>query len=301
MVARRVQLTCESLLDQTQRRDETVKRIFRLTAAIAAALAAATVVAAAEQRAPWPSEYFKPAPATNVAGQFDYYTLVLSWSPTYCAGVSTVGSDGNDMQCGSNDGRRYAFVLQGLWPQYEKGFPQACRMARRPYIPQASIDRMLDIMPNPGLILQEYRLHGVCSGLPADAYLGLARRLFQGIKMPERYINPFEGQFVTPGELIGDFVSINPQLDGNGIAVACGDAGSRLKEVRICFTKEGRPRSCGDNENQRRLCSSQRVLVLPVRSTARSSPPGSSAREVKQPANKPVPRPRLIEMQNGVE
>ena len=38
----------------------------------------------------------------NVAGQFDYYALVLSWSPTYCAEKG----DNDRMQCNRSDGRR---------------------------------------------------------------------------------------------------------------------------------------------------------------------------------------------------
>ena len=53
-------------------------------------------------------------------GEFDYYALALSWSPSYCA--TNGGRDPN--QCGS--GRRLGFVLHGLWPQYEKGYPQSC-------------------------------------------------------------------------------------------------------------------------------------------------------------------------------
>jgi ribonuclease T2 len=46
------------------------------------------------------------------AEDFDYWTLAPSWSPTYCG--STEGHD-NAEQCGP--GRRYAFVVHGLWPR----------------------------------------------------------------------------------------------------------------------------------------------------------------------------------------
>jgi ribonuclease T2 len=49
------------------------------------------------------------------------------------------------------------------------------------------------------------------------------------------------------------------------LAVQCGGAGNRLKEVRICFTRSGEFRACGRNENQRRLCSADRMYVPPVR------------------------------------
>ena len=67
---------------------------------------------------------FNAKPQQNVAGKFDYYTLVMSWSPTHCANAE-VGRD--EQQCARFDGLRYGFVLHGLWPQYEKGYPEACR------------------------------------------------------------------------------------------------------------------------------------------------------------------------------
>src|SRR5262245_26202773 len=54
-------------------------------------------------------------------GDFDYYALSLSWSPTYC--TSQVGQN-DSQQCGP--GRTYAFVVHGLWPQYERGWPENC-------------------------------------------------------------------------------------------------------------------------------------------------------------------------------
>jgi ribonuclease T2 len=225
----------------------------------------------------------------DVAGEFDYYALVMSWSPTYCADQS--GGD-YDPQCDRTDGRRYAFVLHGLWPQYERGFPGNCRTRRKPFVPQPLIDAMLDIMPSPRLVIHEYRKHGTCSGLEPAGYYELARRLFKSIKIPERYVNPFEAQFVAPGELEEDLTEANAQLKPDMLAVSCGGPGSRLREVRICFTKSGELRSCGQNEEQRRLCSAQKMFVPPVRST-KSEPDTAEERDkFKSPG---IRRPRLIE------
>jgi ribonuclease T2 len=80
----------------------------------------------------------------EVAGQFDYYVLSLSWSPQYCADAP---GDRDRRQCAS--GRRYAFVLHGLWPQNERGFPQSC--AEGDTLPRALVDDMLDVMPSPSI------------------------------------------------------------------------------------------------------------------------------------------------------
>lgn len=271
-------------------------RLSKLNVLIAAGIAAVSATAAlAEYRGQWPSERFNPSQERNVAGVFDYYALVLSWSPTHCQTESTLG---DDMQCNRSDGKRYAFVLHGLWPQYENGYPEACRTPRRPYVPQDVIDGMLDIMPASGLVIHEYKKHGTCSGLDANQYFGTARRLYRTIQIPERYKNPFETQFVSPAELISEFAKANPQLKPGSIAVACGGSGSRLREIHICFGKDGQSRACGSNENQSSMCRSDRMHVPPVRSTARED---GSRPQQGQPANRqaPIPRPKLLEGPNG--
>jgi ribonuclease T2 len=267
-------------------------------AAVVIALGAAAVEAQQQQRAPWPSERFNPEVQRNVAGEFDYYALVLSWSPTYCSG----SGDDDEQQCNRRDGKRFSFVLHGLWPQYDKGYPQNCRTARRPFVPQPLIDRMLDIMPSTRLVIHEYRKHGTCSGLQPDGYYNLSRELFNSIRIPQRYQNPFETQYASPGEVMADFRRANPELTSDMMAVACGGAGNRLREIRFCFTKDGQPRSCGQNEDQRRLCSTNRMFIPPARSTAREEEFGAGAKSPPSGGEyKPsIPRPRVIESLRGI-
>jgi ribonuclease T2 len=197
----------------------------------------------------------------GVPGRFDYYALVLSWSPTHCATVQRP----DEMQCDRRDGRKFAFVLHGLWPQYERGFPDSCPTRERPFVPNSTIDRIMDIMPSRGLVIHEYRKHGVCSGLAPDAYFALARSLFQKIRIPPRFVDPTNNQMVDTVAVIGEFVSANPGLRPQMLAVSCAGTGNRLREVRICISREGQFRECGSNESQRRLCGAPRVFVPPVR------------------------------------
>src|SRR3981189_389823 len=61
----------------------------------------------------------------NTPGEFDFYVLSLSWSPSFCEEASERGNSGRSQQaqCG---GRPFSFVVHGLWPQYEHGFPEYC-------------------------------------------------------------------------------------------------------------------------------------------------------------------------------
>ena len=239
----------------------------------------------------------------NVAGQFDYYALVLSWSPTHCA--STERND--DTQCNRRDGRRYNFVLHGLWPQFERGFPGDCDIGRRPYVSDQVIQDAMDVMPSKPLIIHEYRKHGTCSGLEPSRYFELGEKLFRSIKIPERYVNPFEEQRIAPDALVEEFLALNKQLSRDQIVVACDGGRNRLKEVRVCMTREGQPRSCGRNETQRKLCSASTIYVPPVRSSAEARTDVPAGRDVNRNDNRdrapnvaprpdndnPLPGPRM--------
>lgn len=206
----------------------------------------------------------------NVPGDFDYYALVLSWSPTHCA-ARKKRDDRPDPQCSPRQGQRpYAFVLHGLWPQYERGYPERCYTEFKPFVPKRVINGMLDIMPSPGLIIHEYKKHGTCSGLRPDGYYGLSRSIYRKFKIPQRYVNPEKPQMVSPETLMDEFVAANSTvgLRPDMLAVSCGGPGNRLREVRICVTREGEPTPCGSNESQRRLCNARRMFVPPVRTSA---------------------------------
>lgn len=206
-----------------------------------------------------------PAVRQNEAGKFDYYALVLSWSPSYCAGLQR---NDYEPQCHRRDGKRYSFVLHGLWPQFEKGYPESCPTRNRPFVPQTTIDRMQDIMPSPRLVIHQYRKHGTCSGLEPNAFFDLSRNLFAKIMIPQRFQNPAAPFFISPDDLAKEFAAATPGLKPEMMGVVCAGPGDRLKEIRICLTREGEFRTCSENESQRRLCRSNRMFVPPVRVSA---------------------------------
>lgn len=110
----------------------------------------------------------------NAPGEFDFYVLSLSWSPSFCEAASERGNTGRNqqIQCG---GRPYSFVVHGLWPQYDRGFPNYCERPA-PRLDRNIVSSMLDLMPAPGLIFNEWDKHGTCSGLGARAYFEMVRK-----------------------------------------------------------------------------------------------------------------------------
>jgi ribonuclease T2 len=251
-------------------------------AAVLGALALILPAPALAQRGfstgPGPSPFGGTPSGRHAAGRFDYYTLSLSWSPTYCASARRPDTD---LQCAPRRRPRpYAFVLHGLWPQFERGgAPDSCPYSGR--VPQRTIDGMLDIMPAPGLVIHEFRKHGSCSGLDPDAFYKLARRLHDKVAIPDSFQHLQRARFVSPADLVREFVAANPGLRPDMMAVSCGNPGDRLREVRVCFNRNGEFTRCGENENQRRLCRSQRMYVPPVRGGEGGAPaPSPGGREI---------------------
>ena len=120
----------------------------------------------------------------NGARQFDFYVLTLSWSPSFCAAAAERDSArAPTLQCGA---RPYSFVVHGLWPQYEKGFPEYCQVPV-PRLYRGIVSSMLDLMPAPRLIYNEWDKHGTCSGLAPRAYFDTVRKARAMVKIPTEY------------------------------------------------------------------------------------------------------------------
>jgi ribonuclease T2 len=204
----------------------------------------------------------------NTPGEFDFYVLSLSWSPSFCEASAERGarreSNGqsgpgraSDQQCGE---RPYSFVVHGFWPQYERGYPEYCQVPA-PRLDRGIVSSMLDLMPAPRLIFHEWDRHGTCSGLSPRAYFDNVRKARALVKIPDEYLDLKEPLTVSPDEVEDAFVKANPGLTRGAIAVGCDNR--RLREVRICVGKDMRFRDCG--EVDRRACRRERLVMPPVR------------------------------------
>src|SRR6266700_7814517 len=129
----------------------------------------------------------------NQPGQFDFYVLALSWSPSFCEAAGERGTP-TQQQCGA---RPYSFVVHGLWPQYEQGFPEYCQRPA-PRLARNIMTSMLDLMPAPGLIFNEWDKHGTCSGLSERAYFETIRKARAAVKIPEDFLQLPDEKTVAP-------------------------------------------------------------------------------------------------------
>ena len=148
----------------------------------------------------------------NTAGNFDFYLLSLSWSPGFCA---TAAGQNDSAQCAP--GRKFAFVLHGLWPQYEQsGWPQDCSTEQ---IDPAVVSKMISIMPSERLIQHEWTKHGTCSGLTSADYFEEAKEAYDEIKVPAEYHQLASQLSATPTEIRSKFAAANPAWGEQGFVV----------------------------------------------------------------------------------
>lgn len=207
-----------------------------------------------------PSATAAPAPRAGpmAPGNFDFYVLALSWSPTYCeASQERAPGRAPDQQC---SGRPFSFVVHGLWPQYEQGFPGFCQVPA-PRLDRAIVGGMLDLMPSPRLIFHEWDRHGTCSGLSQAAYFETVRKARAAIKIPAEFIELDKPVTVKPGDVAEAFVKANAGLPLEAIAVACDS--KRLSEVRICLNKDFSFHPCA--EVTRRACKRDSIAMPAMR------------------------------------
>ena len=197
------------------------------------------------------------SPGGAEPGKFDFYVLSLSWSPGFCA---TAAGRADELQCGPE--RRFAFVLHGLWPQYERGgWPENCSTEA---VDESMVRSMLAIMPSPKLVAHEWEKHGTCSGLSPKDYFEEATEAFQSIQIPPRYRAPSQTLALNPDQLQQDFARANPGLPDDSLVVLCSGNGRYLQEVGACLTDDLEGRRC-NREVLRDACKSDRIVMRPVR------------------------------------
>lgn len=187
------------------------------------------------------------------AGQFDYYVLSLSWSPTWCA---LEGDARNSPQCD----RSLGWVLHGLWPQFHRGYPSYCNTRHRP--PSRTMTaEMADIMGTSGLAWHQWKKHGTCTGLSASAYFDLSRRAYGQVTRPA-VLRGLDTPVTLPATLIEEaFLKENTDLSPDMLTITCSSG--RIQEARVCLSKKLQPVPCGTDVA--RDCTMNNALLDPLR------------------------------------
>lgn len=191
----------------------------------------------------------------GVPGEFDFYVLALSWSPGFC---ELEGDRKGRDQCAAGAG--LDFVVHGLWPQFERGFPSECGTERNPTA--MALREAKGVFPSEGLARHEWRKHGTCSGLSPADYFAATRKARQMVQVPARFRELKADIKLQPLEIERAFVEANKGLRTDMLSVACRKG--VLQEVRICFDRDLKGfRSCP--EVDRSQCRAFEVTLPALR------------------------------------
>jgi ribonuclease T2 len=213
----------------------------------------------AAQSPPRPAPGAQPSPppasaGTVAPGDFDFYLLTLSWSPGFC---DSGGAAKSPDQC--RVGSKLGFVVHGLWPQFQHGYPSDCDPSRP--VSRAALQETAGVFPSEGLARYEWRKHGTCTGLSPEAFFASVKRARDSIVIPDGFESPRERQTVSPLAILRAFAAVNPGLKPETMAVGCKRG--ELEDVRLCLSKDLRQFvSCP--EVARSTCRSQAIAVAPV-------------------------------------
>jgi ribonuclease T2 len=163
--------------------------------------------------------------------------MALSWSPNWCA---LEGDGRKSPQCDDDTG--FGWVLHGLWPQYEDGWPERCR-TRFPEPSRSQTEAMADIMGTSGLAWYQWNKHGVCAGISPRDYFALAREAYGQVEKPLVFMR-LDETVALPASVVEEaFLRDNPGIGADGLTVTCRSG--MIQEVRVCLTRDLRPRRCG--------------------------------------------------------
>lgn len=166
-----------------------------------------------------------------VGSGFDFYVLALSWSPGYCR---SLGDRADREQCTASPA--FDWIVHGLWPQFERGYPEFCAPGTGQRVPHALANTVKDITPSDGLIQHQWRKHGSCSGLEPDDYFTVTRAAFEQIARPDIDGTQTQSFSATHQEIERAFLSANPDIPPDAIAVTCDRR--FLRDVRICMKRD---------------------------------------------------------------
>ncbi|MEM6405524.1 MAG: hypothetical protein AAF669_02855 [Pseudomonadota bacterium] len=169
----------------------------------------------------------------------EYYVMSYSWAPDHCkkrARAASKQPGGKDyLQCGS--GRKFGYILHGLWPQgtlrNPKNYPRACR-GNQPKIPREDLAPFLCMTPSAWLLQHEYEFHGTCMPDAALAspvgYFKQAQALHTQLNLPDRKLADNRAS-------VNWFIRNNPGLKRNMFYYSSG-------EWRFCYNADFKPMRC---------------------------------------------------------
>jgi ribonuclease T2 len=195
----------------------------------------------------------QPTPPSDAsAGDFDYFLLILSWAPEFCA---TNPKGKSNAECDPK--KHLGLVVHGLWPQYDNGKgPEDC--ASTPPVSSSIVNHMMPIMPGKDLIQHEWSKHGTCSALSTQDYFGAIEKLYNGLTVPDYFKKPSDSAHTTASKIEQEFASAN-NAPTRAFRVSCPQ--NEFSAVEICISKDMEYQACPSTVKE---CRAPKIEVRPV-------------------------------------
>ncbi|MEM8593929.1 MAG: hypothetical protein AAGF06_03815 [Pseudomonadota bacterium] len=172
----------------------------------------------------------------------DYWKLVYSWSPTFCA------RKGNSAKQLAQCRQDFGLIVHGLWAQKSgttniRRHPRNCVDA--PAVSKRILEDNFCLMPDVKLMQKEWEKHGTCDFKNPEEYFNAIQMLNKKIRMPDKQtVLSLESK--SARELSQWLVDNN---QGNGLShehINIRKSGRNLKEISVCFDKQFELRSCNE-------------------------------------------------------
>jgi ribonuclease T2 len=134
-------------------------------------------------------------------------------------------------------------------------------------LPRNAQQKFPNLYPSPQLYTHEWDKHGTCSGLKPAEYLTLSKALKDSIAIPQAYRRPAKASRTTADDLKAAFAAANSTLNDDALAVQCSGSGRFLKELYVCFSRDGQPAACSTEiqNDAAKSCGRADFLVRNVR------------------------------------
>jgi ribonuclease T2 len=176
--------------------------------------------------------------AEKIVGDFDYFIMALAWEPGFCAS----NNNPNTPPCTLGK-TNLSFVLHGLWPVYNQGFPSYCSTEAMSY---DLINEYPGVYPNDFLYTHEWEKHGTCTGLDPEEYISVSQQLKDSVIIPATFDSPEESFRINAGEIVKAFAQKNPDYSMDSFSAFCSEPEGLLLEIYVCYSKDGQPTGCGE-------------------------------------------------------
>ena len=193
------------------------------------------------------------APREITGAGFHYYVLSLYWLPTLC-------NESPDLdECGG--ATRNGFIVHGLWPVLDFNSPTQC--GGSDVLSDSLVDRLKDLMPTRQLVEREWNIHGTCSGQSPEGFFALLRQAYGSVNVPQ-ILGGSGGPTQTIHQIIKAFTTADHGLPAQAIVLTCSDNPVRLREIRICLSKNLASNYC-TGETLGASCRTLNIQVPAVR------------------------------------